>query len=108
MKVTYEVRFDDENRARKRSFADRHEARWWASRNRPTVGYHIVPQYQNALHAAIAYVLRRREPTTANTALSPSETHRAAQEAQSPAIAPPRFSHAHTGRRRTRLGSPQQ
>ena len=63
MKVTYRVRFDDERGARGRVFEDRKAAGWWASRNRPDVDYVIVPRYENALHAAIAFLLRRREPT---------------------------------------------
>ena len=62
MKVTYRVRFEDEQRTRSRGFSDREGARWWASRNRPEADYIIVAQHENALHAAIAFLLRRREP----------------------------------------------
>jgi len=63
MGVTYRVRFDDERRTRSRLFLTHEEARWWASRNRPQVDYVIVARYDNALHAAIAFLLRRRVPT---------------------------------------------
>jgi hypothetical protein len=64
MKATYEVRFEDERRTRTRHFNDPEAARWWANQNRPNVDYVVVPRYENALHAAIAYLLKRREPTT--------------------------------------------
>lgn len=66
MKVTYRVRFSDERSTRLRVFADREDVRWWARRNRPDVDYLIVARYENALHAAIAYLLRRREPTVSS------------------------------------------
>jgi hypothetical protein len=66
MKVTYRVRFEDEARTRGRVFLDHENARWWASRNRPDVDYDIVARYENALHAAIAFLLRRREPTVSS------------------------------------------
>jgi hypothetical protein len=66
MKVTFRVRFEDEHRTRSRSFRDREAARWWASRNRPEADYVIVARYENALHAAIAFLLRRREPTVSS------------------------------------------
>ena len=70
MKVTYRVRFEDEARTRARVFLDHENARWWASRNRPEVDYDIVARYENALHAAIAFLLRRREPTVSSRAIN--------------------------------------
>ena len=66
MNVTYRVRFEDERRTRSRVFQDHDAARWWASRNRPDVDYVIVARYQNAFHAAIAFLLRRRVPTVSS------------------------------------------
>ncbi len=63
MQVTYRVRFDDEQRTRRRVFEHRKSAAWWACQNRPGFDYVIEARYQNALHAAIAYLLRRREQT---------------------------------------------
>jgi hypothetical protein len=73
MNITYRVRFEDERRTRSRVFEDHEAARWWASRNRPEADYVIVARYQNALHAAIAYLLKRREPTV------PGRIHAAAR-----------------------------
>ena len=59
MQITYRVRFVDERRPRSRVFELRKSARAWASRNRPNVDYVIAVRSKNALHAAIAYLLRR-------------------------------------------------
>jgi hypothetical protein len=69
MDVTYRVRFGDDRRTRSRAFDDHEAARWWASRHRPGVDYVIVARYKNALHAAMAYLLRRRVPTVSSTGL---------------------------------------